>query len=478
MKPLRLVVITRRFWPTAGGTERMLGNLVGELAKACHRRRMRFGLYYSASDWYQRNPEAPQLAPRDYPPFVEAQLRELLTRYGRVDEIWFDGGNPDLPRPILRKIIRMIHGLQPSCVVNNRGVNDFQSAKPMLGDFVTPERTIPQAIAAKHPFIECCDAMGRKSWGYHADESFWSAPELIRRLSNVASFAGNYLLNVEPQPDGRFRPECVTRLRRIGEWLKANGEAVYDIDACTVLPRDPAEDTHAPLGYSTAKANNLYLHLHTWPLSDAVLAKHVSGDIASAHLLGAKAPLRAEITGEGLTVTGLPETSLSAAPAVIRVRFKRPPQITAPPARGQRRVVELPPGETVILKARDAQFKATNGVPLQRENRFPGGKTSVGHLYRYDAQVWWGLNAGKGGRYLVSADLGANDIQADATFALDIAGCELRGKTRCTGWYDRPERLRLGKMSIKRGKQTLKLKILDMPHGYFADVHGIVLQPI
>ena len=449
-------------------------DIIAELARACRKRKMVLGLYYNCNAWLND-----ELDERTYPKYFKAQLRELMTGYGPIGLVWFDGADPLLPARHVREVIDMIHALQPSAVVNDRGFGMSRKARTLHGDFITPERFIPDYPFGEHPFIECCDAIGRKSWGYHRQELFWSAPELIRRFSRTASIGGNYLLNVEPQPDGRIRPECVERMKQIGAWLETNGKAVYDAKACPLVPLDDGIDHLPPIGCATRKGNTIFVHLHRWPTSDAIFLDHLAGPVKSAKLLGSGERLTAEARSKGVLVSGLPARPQSPHVSVVRLDFRGTPEIRLKAIKRARRVtVTAKRGETVTLCPEGARFKAPNGVPWPRVNRFAGGKTSVGHLYHYDAQVIWHLKVEKGGPYELFADMGANDIQTDALFSVEVDGRKLIGKTVYTGWYDKPKRIRLGKLRLIPGDSSVKFKILDMPNGYCGDLHALVLQPL
>jgi len=449
-------------------------DIIAELARACRRRKVVLGLYYNCNAWLEDT-----LDERTYPDYFEAQLRELMTGYGPIGMVWFDHADPLLPARRVRKTIDMIHALQPAAVVNDRGFGMSRKVRALHGDFITPERFIPDYPFGEHPFIECCDAMGRKSWGYHTEELFWSAPELVRRLSRTASIGGNYLLNVEPGPDGRIRAECVERAEQIGAWLKVHGPAAYDAGACPLVPLDDGTDHLPPIGCATRSGKTVFVHLHRWPSSDAVFLDHIAGSVKSATLLGTRKRLSTRKRARGVLVYGLPPRPPNPYVAVVRLDFRDGPGInTKAIKRARRKTVAVKPGETVYLRPETAQFKAANGVPWPRVNRFPGGKSSVGHLYHYDAQVIWRLKVEKAGRYELFADMGANDLQQGALFTVEIGAHKLVGETVYTGWYDKPTRIGLGKFRLRPGATTAKFKILDMPNGYCADLHALVLQPV
>jgi len=451
-------------------------DIIAELARACRKGKIKLGVYYNCNAWLDDH-----LTEETYPDYFLAQMRELMTRYGEIGVVWYDGADPMLPPRYVKRAIKMIRALQPSAVVNDRGFNPKarHKGKELHGDYVTPERFVPESFYGDHPFFETCDAMGGKSWGYHTDETFWSAPELCRRLSRAAAKGGNYLLNVEPAPDGRIRPECVERLQAMGRWLKTAGEAIYDIEGCPLEPVDDGQLHKPTIGCATRAGKTVYIHLAQWPRLDTVTVPHLGGKPASVKLLGSRKKLRCERSGDGLILRDLPvEPPTSAGPSIVKLTFPAKPRVDERAiARQKQCIVDLPPGETVRLEADQAELRARYNTPWQQVNRFPDGLTSIGHMYHYDSVCLWRLRLARGGTYKVVGLMGAGDIQSDAVFGIEACGQKIKGKTVCTGHYKTPGRVKVGKLKLKKGRHTLTLRILDMPHGYMADVHGIILQP-
>jgi alpha-L-fucosidase len=203
---------------------------------------------------------------------MELQLSELLTRYGDVALIWFDGLHHQ-EKYNGGRFHDLIHHLQPATLVNNR--------IGLAGDYDTPEQFTPKFIPTKKtPRMGGTDLTDKSApagvpsaedfrlwetcmtindtWAYNKnDRKFKSAQQLIRMLVDVASKGGNFLLNVGPMPDGTIQPEFEERLREIGDWLKINGEAIYG------TTYGPLQDL--PYGRTTEKGSTVYLHVFDWP---------------------------------------------------------------------------------------------------------------------------------------------------------------------------------------------------------------------
>ena len=254
-------------------------DIIKELADACHRQGMKLNFYYSILDWgrddYPRDPaiahtEQEKELYAKYLDFMCAQITELLTNYGPICCIWFDGDWAKIKKPApgeemvidfdwgYERIYTLIHSLQPSCLVANN-----HHRIPIPGeDIQVFERDIPGENKAGYGrtshvstelALETCKTLN-KSWGYDIkDENWKSVPELIRILINTAGRNANLLLNVGPQPDGCIPEESVVRLAEVGKWLAANGESIYGTRATMLKPQ--------PWGVLTHKEGKIFLHV-------------------------------------------------------------------------------------------------------------------------------------------------------------------------------------------------------------------------
>ena len=248
-------------------------DVLKEIAKECRKQGIALHLYYSHADWsrddYPRGRTAKGVTGRDeslinwehYYNFMNRQITELLTEYGPIRAIWFDGwwDHDEDPTPFdweLDEQYALVHKLQPSCMVAN---NHHQS--PFAGeDIQIFERDLPgenthglsgQAIS-KLP-LETCQTMNGM-WGYKVvDQNYKSVDTLIRYLVSTAGKGANLLLNVGPQPNGELPAAAVERLKAMGEWMEANGETVYATEAGDVAP--------AEWGCTTRKGDKLYVHI-------------------------------------------------------------------------------------------------------------------------------------------------------------------------------------------------------------------------
>lgn len=273
-------------------------DVMRELSSAVRAEGLQMGWYYSIMDWNhpayvparawnpRQDPARSNLD--DYNQYLREQVRQLLSDYGPIGVMWFDGEwestwNDSYGKPLYELCRR----LQPSVIVNNRVSNNrggsisSDGADQKVGDFSTPEQTIP-ATGLSGVDWETCMTMN-DNWGFNAADRNWkSSRQLIVNLIDVASKGGNYLLNVGPRADGTFPPEAIARLQDIGRWMKVNGESIYGTTASLF------EDT--PWGRSTTKAgrgrSTIFLHLTNAPANGRVVIPGLASDPVSARVLG------------------------------------------------------------------------------------------------------------------------------------------------------------------------------------------------
>jgi alpha-L-fucosidase len=302
-------------------------DVLRQLAEECRRQGLGLFFYYSQLDWHH-----PDYFPRGstgktagraeagewerYLDFMDGQLRELLTNYGRVSGVWFDG-MWDRPGAEWRlgRTYSLIHGLQPHALV---GSNHHH--RPYPGeDFQMFEKDLPgrntagfnQTEVSALP-LETCETMN-DSWGYNAgDRKFKSARDLVRYLVRAAGNDANFLLNVGPRPDGTIQPEFAARLREVGAWLGRHGESVYGTRGGPVPPQG--------WGVTTVKGDRVYVHVLERP-GDTLTLPRLSRRVASARLLGG-GRVRYEERGSGLLLQ-LPERAADEYDTVIVLNLSR-----------------------------------------------------------------------------------------------------------------------------------------------------------
>lgn len=278
-----------------------------ELADATRKAGLKFCFYYSVPDWHNTDFPArfsqrgfhgapnPNADFEKYVAYVRGQVSELLTNYGAISILWFDGGGSfqqDSDKRAesirLQEIMDLIHQLQPQCLVNNRlGVP---------GDYGTPEQKIPGQPPTNS--FEVCMTLNRH-WGYNKnDHDFKSAGEIIRNLADIAGKGGNYLLNVGPTAEGIIPDGSVSVLEKVGDWMSRNGDSIYGTSA------SPLDQT-PKWGRVTRKGHRLFLHVFNWPADGTVSVGGLKTKVKRAYLLSdfRKTPLKFHQHGDTVSLT-------------------------------------------------------------------------------------------------------------------------------------------------------------------------------
>ncbi|RHO74883.1 alpha-L-fucosidase [Parabacteroides sp. AF48-14] len=246
-------------------------DIVKELADECHKQGIKIHFYYSHIDWYRDDyyplgrtghgtGRTTHGEWKTYYQFMNNQLTELLTNYGPVGAIWFDGWwdqdqNPGFDWQLPEQYA-MIHKLQPACLVGN---NHHQTPFPGE-DIQIFERDLPGENNAGlsgqevSPLpLETCETMNGM-WGYKiTDQDYKSTKTLIHYLVKAAGMNANLLMNIGPQPNGELPAISVERLKEMGEWMKIYSETIYGTRGGIVPPHD--------WGVTTQKGNKLYAHI-------------------------------------------------------------------------------------------------------------------------------------------------------------------------------------------------------------------------
>ncbi len=285
-------------------------DVLRELADECHAQGIRLHFYYSHLDWmrdeYPMGRTGSRIIGRDttkvnwpeYYEFMNSQIRELLTNYGEIGAIWFDGwwdhDQDSVPFDWqLQQQYAMIHELQPACLVGN---NHHQV--PFEGeDIQIFERDLPGENTAglsgqdisRLP-LETCQTMNGM-WGYKlVDQEYKSTETLIQYLVSAAGKGANLLMNIGPQPNGELPATAIERLREMGEWTREFGETIYGTTAGDI----PVQ----PWGVTTRKGNRLFVHIMDFDGTELELPLECR--VKKAFTFADKTPVRFKRTSNGI----------------------------------------------------------------------------------------------------------------------------------------------------------------------------------
>ena len=259
-------------------------DIVREFLEAGREAGLKVGLYYSLIDWH--HPDFPHYGDRYHPmrsgpaasneerdferylAYMHGQVKELCTRYGRLDVLWFDFSYDQLRGEAWRanELADMVRTLQPGILLNNRlevsgeGFGSLAQGEPAPchGDFVSPERMVPPEglfdPQGRPLYWETCTTMNH-SWGYCAGDLWYKpAPLLLKKLVECVSKGGNFLLNVGPDGNGRIPRQAMDTLKYLGQWMQINGESIRGCG--------PSGMEKPEWGRITRRENVLYLHIY------------------------------------------------------------------------------------------------------------------------------------------------------------------------------------------------------------------------
>lgn len=318
-------------------------DLMRELSTAVRAEGLRMGWYHSIMDWHH-----PDYLPRRdwetdrpsagadmdrYVRYLHGQVEELLTRYGEIGVMWFDGEwESTWNHERGAALDDLCRRLQPGVIVNNRvdvgrnGMQGMTSEARYRGDFGTPEQEVP---ARGLPGVdwESCITMNR-NWGFNAADHDWkSSRDLVRMLCDVASKGGNLLLNVGPRADGSFPPEAVERLAAIGRWMRTNGDAIHGTQASPLDAPAWGRITSVPRERST----RLNLIVFEWPQDGKLRVTGLGNEPLRARLVGGpNADLRVERVDADLVVS-VPLDAPDADASVVALDVEGPPIVYRAP---------------------------------------------------------------------------------------------------------------------------------------------------
>jgi alpha-L-fucosidase len=317
-------------------------DIVKLLADECHRQGIKLFLYYSLLDW--RRNEYSWWTGRtghgtgrtirgnwdDYIKFMKNQLTELLTNYGEIGGIWFDGYWDQMASELkdqkendvrvdwhIRELYDLIHKLQPQCLVGNN-----HHITPIPGeDFQMFEQDVPGENTNGLSFqkisslpLETCATINN-SWGFNITDTTYKTPaQIVALLVKSAGNGGNLLLNIGPMPNGEIQPEFVERLHWMGRWLTKYGESIYHTQGGYIRPQK--------WGCLTERGGTLYVHVLSADVGTIRLEKFPYTSIGKARLLNTGAPVTVNLTSDGAAELQAPSPTAEEPDMIIAIDVK------------------------------------------------------------------------------------------------------------------------------------------------------------
>ena len=431
-----------------------------ELAEACTAAGIKLCFYHSIMDWHHPdwgtrrkwNDKATGDPDMDrYTDYMKGQLKELLTGYGPIGILWFDG---EWEKPWTHErgvdLYNYVRSLQPSIIVNNRvgkgraGMGGMDKGRG-VGDYGTPEQEIPANGFGPGLDWESCMTMNNH-WGYNKNDQHWKSTQtLVRNLIDCASKGGNYLLNIGPTSEGLFPQASIDRLGEIGKWMKVNCDSIYGTTA------NPFKKT--PWGRATQRGSTVYLHVYDWP-TDGRLEVPLKNKAKSATLLADRG-IKITVTANDSSIQlSLPKQALDPIATVIALQLEGNPEVGESAA-------TLAHAQPLVLDASEA---TVGGNSIQLEKKEGMKDESIGFWTDPADMVKWKVRVSEPGTYRVEA-LYALDPGSDGSkVELVLGGAKCEAKLAATDGWGAFKTVTLGELNIaKAGTFDLIVKPVEMP---------------
>jgi alpha-L-fucosidase len=288
-------------------------DVIKELTDAAHKRGITVDLYFSHIDWYDAdfrfdkwNPFLDKsyngtTDPEGYARFVgrhREQIRELLTRYGKVDMMCLDMHLPAFCWPDVKRTVMMARRLQPEVLLRHRGIGAY-------GDYSTPENWVPSSSGLADKRVD-------KPWmviyvladqfAYEPDGAKYKSGQwIVSNLVDIVAKGGNFMVSIGPDGKGRFHPEAVKRLEYAGDWLKVNGEAIYKTRPWKIWKQGKG------IRFTRSKdGRHVYIISLRWPGKSLKLKRVRPKDGSKIYMLGVERPMKWRMDGSEVLVIEIP----------------------------------------------------------------------------------------------------------------------------------------------------------------------------
>ena len=461
-------------------------DLLKPLAEACAKHGIKLCFYHSIMDWHhpqygtkaswRGNAATAKPDMDEYTAYMKAQLKELLTGYGDIGILWFDGeweGAWTHERG--KDLYAWLRALSPKLIINNRvdkgrkGMAGMNTDDKFAGDYGTPEQEIPATGLPGVDWESCMTMNG--SWGVSAHDHNWkSEATLVRNLVDIASKGGNYLLNVGPTAEGEIPAPSVERLQAMARWMKANGDAIHGTQA-SPFPRIPAwgRCTTRPLPGGKTR---LYLHVFNWPSDGRLVLKGLKNQPLQASLLASPGHALKVSRDAGNVVIALPASQPDAIATVVALDVEGTPEV-------EPFVAKADAGGTHTLLAEDATLEG-HGLRLETK----GNEPMIG---------WWSNPKDSLSFPVAFNTAGARSIELKWACAASSAGARtefrlldknggqvaaLPWTVTSTGSWEKTSTAVIGTLEVPApGTYTLRMAAMDKPAEGVANIAAIRLQP-
>jgi len=456
-------------------------DLLKPLAAACRKHGLKMCFYHSIMDWHhpqygnkapwRGNHATPEPDMQRYRNYMKKQLHELLTEYGDVGIVWFDGEwESSWTHEMGVDLYNYCRTLQPATIVNNRvdkgrsGMAGMTKQGEFRGDYGTPEQEIPHTGFGEGVYWESCMTMNN-TWGFKKNDHQWKSPTtLVRNLIDIASKGGNFLLNVGPTAEGEIPAPSVERLQAMGQWMQKYGDSIVGTSA------SPFERVSWE-GRCTQKAlagdqTRLYLHLFNWPEDGRLLVKSLQNKPVEAAIVGQGESL--PTSGEpGRWVIQLPSQAPDKIASVVRLDIRGAAEV-APYA--------IEPNEqgVFLLTADDAKLDG----PALRLEHVAGQPNHIGYWTDASAKVGWSIPIAKQATYVPVVRYACLDASAGSQVILQAGETKVPFKIERTGSWEKFKAVQLDPVTLAKGVQSIVLQPQSKPGQAVMNIQSVTLRPI
>lgn len=452
-------------------------DIMKELADACHAEGIQICWYHSIMDWHHPDAQGPHWPTyntdkkknpnfaRYVETYLKPQIKELLTNYGKIGIVWFDGEwIPEWTEEMGQDMYAYCRSLQPGVIVNNRvgkgraGMAGMSKDKSAAGDYGTPEQEIP---ATGFPGVdwESCMTMN-DTWGFKQSDKNWkSAATLIHNLIDCASTGGNFLLNVGPTGEGLIPQASVDRLAEVGRWMKINSESIYGTMA-SPFPK-------LAWGRCTQKPGKLYLHVYHWP-ADGKLLVPISNKIKNVYLMAGndKSPT-ARSTEDGQIIS-LPIAAPDKVASMVVAEIEGEPKVLA-------QTIRQAADSSLTLLAYDADVIA-HQARLEKKGANPyniGYWTDVRDIVRWQARI------DKPGKFEVMLSYSCAPDSAGSEYDIEFGDRKIHSTIVGTKSFLDFHTISLGTVEIAAaGPMAVTVRPTKKPRVAVMDLRWITLRPV
>lgn len=455
-------------------------DLLKPLAEACRKHGLKMCFYHSILDWHHPHwgikdewqgnftNEKPDM--EIYRTYMKNQLHELLTNYGDVGIVWFDGEWGDCwTHEMGIDLYNYCRSLQPNTIVNNRvdkgrrGYAGMTASTEFLGDYGTPEQSIPQTGFGEGVFWESCMTMN-DTWGFKSKDENWKPNEkLIRNLIDIASKGGNFLLNVGPTAEGEIPAASIERLEAIGQWMEKYSESIYGTRAS---PLDRNSWDGRCTRKKTASGTRLYFHLFEWPADGVLNIKYLNSEPAAATMMGTDEALK--VSGEpGDWKIQLPASAPDKIASVLQVDIAG--SLDVEPYR-----IQADESGKLVLAAGEAVLKGRSIRLEKKKNKLD----NINQWSDLGDRVLWNINVAKAGKYRPMLKYSCEDQAAGSVVEFQIGKSTFSHTVAKTGTWADWKTVQLPEVEFVAGKSQVVIQPKSLVKTGIMNLVSVVLEPV